>query len=272
MNVNVAERNAQAFTETPLFEALARAGYAARGALYGVIGVLAIRLAQGGAGPRPSQQGAMHQIEHQRFGHALLILTAIGLGGYAIWRLAQAFVGRTPEYGEHGAFDRIGALGSGAAYTAFFVLAISVLRGTAGNSSSTPKKATAGVLQWPAGRELVAAAGVLFIGIAIYQAYLGLSHTFLKYSKTSRMSEGMLKLFTTIGVVGLVSRAVAFALIGVFTLKAARDYTPKDAVGLDGALARLLQHSYGTAALIVVGCGLVAFGAYSLLDARYRRI
>jgi len=55
-------------------------------------------------------------------------------------------------------------------------------------------------------------------------------------------------------------------------LKAARDYTPKDAVGIDGALARLLQHAYGTAALIVVACGLVAFGAYSIADARYRKI
>ena len=73
-------------------------------------------------------------------------------------------------------------------------------------------------------------------------------------------------------MVGLVARAVAFALIGIFTLKAARDYTPKDAVGIDGALARLLQHSYGTLALIVVGCGLIAFGAYSFADARYRKI
>ena len=118
----------------------------------------------------------------------------------------------------------------------------------------------------------MAAAGVLFIGIAVYQAYLGLSKKFLEYSKTGQMSAPALKLFTLVGEIGLVARAVAFALIGVFALKAARDYTPKDAVGIDGALARLLQHSYGTTALIVVACGLLAFGAYSLADARYRRI
>jgi hypothetical protein len=96
MTVNVAERNAEAFTETPLFEALARAGYAARGALYAVIGILSIRLAQGQGAPRPNQQGAMHQIAQQRFGHALLVLTGVGLGGYAFWRVAQAFIGHTP--------------------------------------------------------------------------------------------------------------------------------------------------------------------------------
>jgi hypothetical protein len=282
MNANVAEktektaeaaeRTAEGFTETPLFEGLARTGYAARGVIYALIGVLAIRLADGVAAPRPNQQGAMHQIAQQRFGHALLVLTAIGLGGYALWRLAQALIGHTPEYGRHSALDRIGAAGSCVAYAAFAVLAISVLRGTAGSSSAKTKETTAGVLEWPAGRELVGAVGLLFIGIALYQAYLGLSKKFLTYSKTGQMREGVLRTFTTLGVIGLVARAVAFALIGIFVLKAAINYTPKDAVGIDGALARLTQHAYGTAALIVVAAGLIAFGAYSIADARFRKI
>src|SRR4029077_16576517 len=172
MNENGAERQAESFTDTPVFEALARAGYLARGALYAVIGILAIRLAQGVSGPRPNQQGAMQQIEHQRFGHALLILIAIGLGGYALWRLAQALVGHTPEYGEHSKLDRIGAVGSFVAYSAFCVLAVEVLQGSGGTSSARTPKPPAGVLHWPGGRELVGAVGLLFIGIALYQAYL----------------------------------------------------------------------------------------------------
>ena len=152
------------------------------------------------------------------------------------------------------------------------MLAITVLRGTDGNSSAQPRKTTAGVLQWPAGRELVAAAGLLFVGIACYQAYLGLSRKFLSYSKTGQMSESVLRSFTIVGVVGLVARAIAFALIGIFVLKAARDYSPRDAVGIDGALARLLQHSYGPAALVVVAAGLIVFGVYSIADGRYRKI
>ena len=214
----------------------------------------------------------MQQIAQQRYGHLLLLLTAIGLGGYALWRLAQALIGHTPEYGKHSALDRIGAAGSFLAYTTFCLLAIAVLRGTGGNSSAQPRKTTAGVLGWPAGRELVAAAGLLFVGIACYQAYLGLSRKFLSYSKTGQMPESVLRSFTIVGVVGLVARAIAFALIGIFVLKAARDYTPRDAVGIDGALARLLQHSYGTAALVVVAAGLIVFGVYSIADARYRKI
>jgi hypothetical protein len=263
---------AESFTETQLFEGLARVGYAARGVIYALIGVLAIRLADGVAAPRPNQQGAMHQIAQQRFGHALLLITAIGLGGYALWRLAQALIGHTPEYGEHSKLDRIGAAGSAVAYAAFCFLAISVLRGTDSNSSAQTRKTTAGVLEWPAGRELVAAVGLLFIGIGIYQAYLGLSKKFLEYSKTGQMSRSVLRAFTAVGVVGLVARAVAFALIGIFVLKAAIDYSPKDAVGIDGALAKLTQHAYGTTALFVVAAGLIVFGAYSIADARFRKI
>jgi hypothetical protein len=272
MDANPVPRDATAFTETPLFEGLARAGYAARGVIYGMIGILAIRLAKGIGSARPNQQGAMQKIAHQPFGHALLLLLAIGLGGYALWRLAQALIGHTPEYGEHSAMDRVGALGSAVAYAAFCFLAISVLRGTAGNSSATPKTTTAGVLHWTGGRELVAAAGLLFIVIAAYQAYLGLSKRFLKYSKTADMSQGVRKAFTNIGIAGLVARAIAFALIGIFVTKAAIDYTPRDAVGIDGALVRLTHHTYGTSALIVVAAGLILFGIYSLADARYRKI
>ena len=272
MNSNSLAHDASSFTDSRLFEGLARAGYAARGVIYALIGVLAYRISQGVGDARPNQQGAMNKIAHQPFGHALLIVVAIGLAGYALWRLGQALVGHTPEYGTHSATDRIGALGSFGAYAAFAVLAVTVLNGSAGDSSAKPRTTTAGVLHWPAGRELVGAVGLAFIGIAAFQAYLGLSKKFLEYSKTGEMGSSTLRAFTAIGRVGLVARAVAFALIGLFTLKAARDYNPRDAVGIDGALTRLTHHAYGTTALVVVALGLIVFGVYSFADARYRKI
>ena len=78
--------------------------------------------------------------------------------------------------------------------------------------------------------------------------------------------------FTRIGVVGHLARMVAFGLIGILVVKAAIDYAPAKAVGLDGALSKLAHHSYGPYLLGVVAAGLVAFGLYSIADARYRRI
>ena len=273
MSSHAAPQVARNATRTPIFQGLARAGYVARGLLYVVIGVLAIRLAQGVGGAPASQQGALRTIAHQPFGHALLIATAIGLAGYAILRFAQVFVGSTPEHGRYSPLDRIAAAGSGLAYGTFCILAIAVLRGSSGSTKGhTPQQTTAGVLDWPAGRVLVGAAGVVFLGMAAYQVFMALSRKFLDDSKTHEMSPGVERGFTALGVVGLLARGVVFGLIGLFVLKAAIEFRSREAVGLDGALTRLTHHAYGTTALYVVAAGLVVFGLYSMVDARYRKI
>jgi hypothetical protein len=128
------------------------------------------------------------------------------------------------------------------------------------------------VLDWPAGPWLVGGAGAILVGAALYQGYKGLSQSFLDDSKTEQMSRGGLRVFTTVGVVGHVARMVVFGLVGYFLIKAAVEYAPSQAVGLDGALARLQHQPYGPILLGVVAAGLVAFALYSIADARYRRI
>ena len=86
------------------------------------------------------------------------------------------------------------------------------------------------------------------------------------------MSPGVRKWIGRVGTVGLVARAVVFGLIGVFLIKAAIEYDPKTAVGLDGALAKLVNQPYGSVLLGIVAAGLIAFALYSLSDARYRKI
>jgi hypothetical protein len=267
-----AQGAAREATRTPVFEGLARAGYVARGAIYVIVGVLAFRLAEGVSGEPANQKGALRTVAHQPFGRWLLVAIAIGLAGYSLWRLTQAVVGVTPEAGKHSALDRVGALGSAIAYGSFCAIAIALLRGSASGTSKSPSSTTAGVLGWTGGRELVIGAGVVFLIIAAYQAYQAATLKFLDDSKVVEMTRREREAFTWVGVTGLLARTVVFGLIGVFAIKAARDYNPKDAVGLDGALAKLLQHSYGSAVLIVVACGLIAFGAYSIADARFRKI
>jgi len=259
-------------THSPAFEALARIGFVARGVIYATIGLLAIQVAIHSSNEKTNQRGAMQTIEEQPFGHGLLIAVAIGLGGYALWRFVQAAYGRGPEGGgDSSSSGRIVALASGISYAAMCALAVSVLLGTS-SSSGNAHSSTAGVLSWPAGRWIVGAAGVVFIGVALYQGYKGISRKFLEEDKTEKMGPTARRWMTVIGVVGHLARMVAFGLIGIFVVKAAVDYAPKKAVGLDGALAKLAHQTYGTALLFVVAAGLVAFGLYSIADARYRRI
>jgi hypothetical protein len=258
---------------SPAFEVLARIGFVARGVIYGTIGLLAIQVAIHSSNEKTNQRGAMQTIEKQPFGRELLIAVAIGLCGYALWRFVQAFFGHGPEGGgDSSTMGRIVALSSGLAYAAMCALAVAVLFGTSSQSSSNPHSSTAGVLGWPGGQWIVGAAGAVFIGVALYQGYKGLSRKFLEEDKTERMGPTARRWITAIGVVGHLARMVAFGLIGIFVIKAAIDYAPKKAVGLDGALSKLAHQTYGAALLFVVAAGLVAFGVYSIADARYRRI
>ena len=268
--VREAKQTGEKFEQTTTFEVLSRAGFVARGVIYAVIGILAVKLALGDGGKTTNQSGALRTIAHQPFGEVLLVLVAIGLAGYSLWRLFRAFLGHGPEASDS-TLDRVSALASGIAYALIFVLALEILLGS-GASSGSPKKPTAGVLGWPAGTWLVGIAGVVLCGVGLYQGYRGLSKDFLKDSKTEQMGAGMRTWITWIGTFGHLARMVVFGLIGIFLIRAAVDYNPNKAVGLDGALAKLANHSYGSYLLGIVATGLIAFALYSLSDARYRRI
>jgi hypothetical protein len=246
------------------------AGFVARGFVYGLVGVLAIKLALGSGNTSASQQGAMRTIAAQPLGNVLLILVAIGLGGYALWRLMRALVGHGPEDSDSG-LDRVAAFASGVAYAVLCAIAVEILLGSGGGSGSARKPA-AGVLGWPGGTWLVALVGIALVGVGLYQGYRGLTTDFLEDSKTEEMSPRTRRWIAWIGRIGHLSRMLVFCLIGIFLVDAAIDANPKKAVGLDGALAKVDHASYGPVILALVAAGLVAFGVYSLSDARFRRI
>jgi hypothetical protein len=261
----------EGFADSHAFEALARAGFVARGLVYAIIGVLALRLALGDGGKITNQQGALHTVAHQSFGKFLLILVAIGLGGYSLWRLLRAALGHGPEGSDSG-FVRVAAAASGLVYGAMCVLAVEILAGSSGGNAGNAKKTTAGVFAWPGGAWIVGIAGAVMIGVALYQGYRGITKKFLDDSKTEQMGPRMKEWIGRIGTVGHLARMIVFGLVGIFLIKAAVDSRSRDAVGLDGALAKLLHRTYGSYALGIVAAGLIAFALYSLSDARYRRI
>jgi len=86
------------------------------------------------------------------------------------------------------------------------------------------------------------------------------------------MSPNVKRMFTALGVFGHFARAVVFTLVGYGLIRAAFDYDPKKAVGLDGALRKLAHATYGPWLLGLVAIGLIGFAAYSIADARFRRV
>ena len=263
---------ARAVARQPGFEWFARAGIATRGVVYGLVGFLALELALGVGGKTTSQSGALATIARQPLGEVLLIVVAVGLAAYASWRLFTAAFGSL-ETQEHETARRLAALGSGIAYAGLCFTAARILTGSASSGgSSSPKTETAGVLGWPGGTVIVAAIGVVVIVVGLVQAYRGLSQDFLEECDTGRMSVSVERGFTALGVFGHLARAVVFGLVGYGLITAALDYSPHSAVGLDGALQKLSHSTDGPLLLGIVAAGLLGFGLYSIVDARYHRV
>jgi fumarate reductase subunit D len=238
--VQEAQRRGEKVTRSSGFEWLARAGFVARGVVYAIIGVLAVELALGAGGKATNQQGPLRTIARQPLGKVLLILVAIGLGGYALWRLLHGLLGHGPESSDS-SLDRIAALASGIVYGGLCAIAVEILLGSSSKGSGNAPRTTAGVLGWPGGSWLVGIAGGVLIGVGLYQGYRGVSRDFLEHSKTERMSAWVRPWFEWIGVLGHVARMVVFGLVGVFLVKAAVDLGAQQAVGLGDARYRRIS-------------------------------
>jgi hypothetical protein len=259
------------------YAVVARTGLVAKGVSFGIVGVLAIRLALGDGGKATSREGALQSLAQQSFGKVLLILLAFGFGAYALWRFVEAFTERKGG-GEKEALKqwgkRAGYVARGLIYTGLTFSAIKILVG-AGTSESQNQRAhrtAATILGWPGGTWIVGIVGAAIVGAGLWNLYRGLSRNFEDKWSVGGMSGPARKWGGRAGVLGHLARAVVFTLIGIFVVRAALDYNPKDAIGLDGALQKLAHASYGPYLLGLTAAGLICYGLYCFVDARYRDV
>ena len=260
--------------KSPWVERLGRVGLAAKGVLYFVIGLLAIQVARGGGGENADTQGALSEIAQQPFGRGLLVVLALGLAAHALWRLAQAILDRDDE-GEDakGITKRLGALARGVWYGVLcWLTATRIFGESGGGGGKTEDKATGGVLDLPAGRYLVFAAAAGFLGAALFNAYRAVTCNFEKKLETHKMGKAEQKASTTVGILGHLARFVVWSLVAAFLAKAAWEYDPKEAVGLDAALHKVAGQPYGEFLLLAVAGGLIAYSLYCFVQARYRDV
>jgi hypothetical protein len=259
------------------YAVLARTGLVAKGISFGIVGLLAIRLALGDGGKATSRAGALQSLAQHSFGKILLILLAVGFGAYALWRFVQAFAeretgGTKAQLKKWGA--RAGYVGRGLIYAGLTFSAIKILVGARASGSENHRARTtaATILGWPHGTWIVGVAGAAIVGVGLWNLYRALSRNFENKWRVGGMSGTARTWGRRAGVLGHLARAVVFALIGIFVIRAALDYNPKDAIGLDGALQKLAHASYGPYLLGLTAAGLICYGVYCLVDARYRDV
>ncbi|KOG23984.1 MULTISPECIES: DUF1206 domain-containing protein [Streptomyces] len=249
-----------------------RAGFAARGVLYVLVGVLAVRIALTGTGEQADRGGAVAYTAATTFGAVLLWALGIGLAGMAVWRLSEAVLGAAGPKG-HKAHRRALSAGRCVFYagSAFLVLSFAVgERGSGeGSTDRQSRDLTARLLELPGGRWWVGAvaAGVLVAGLWI--AGRAVLRKYWEELERERLTVSQRRLMDVTGVAGGVGRGLVFAALGFSGVKAATAFDPGEAKGMDDAIRSFAQTPAGPWLLIAVAVGLVLFGLFSFGEAKW---
>jgi hypothetical protein len=258
----------------PWIERLARMGFVAKALLYMTIGALAAGAALGvGRGKTTDQRGAMVELIQSPFGHVVIALIASGLAGYAVWRIIEGIV--DPEHRGHGAKGialRVKSLATGLIHAGLAISATRLVlgRGVGQSSSRKSEDWTAKALSTDGGKIAVGLVAAAFIGYGLYQLYCAIKAKLSKQLSLGRLGPTARNAVIAASRFGIASRGIVFGMAGVLFLRAALHQNPKEAGSVPKSLGTLFELGFWP--YIAITVGLIAYGVYQLINARYRRI
>ena len=256
-----------------MLESLARLGYASKAVIYGIVGILAILTAARRGGTVTDTDGALRVVLTQPYGRMLLLVLAVGLLGYAAWRVLDGLVdpdrdGTTAI----GLITRFGNALRGCVYGALGVEAFRLLRGLGRSNGDQAELWTARILEVPFGDVLVGVTGAIVsvYGVSeVIQSLRGRHDAKLDWSPIPRDVRPALERISRFGV---AVRGGLLSTLGVFLVRAALTHDPNQAAGSRESMLRLGGVFEGRWFLGVVAAGVIAYAVDQAVHARCRRI
>ncbi len=247
------------------------AGLITKGAVYILLGVLATLAALGAGGQISGKSGLADYLAQLPAGNVLLILTALGLLFYALWRLYQVFGNPGLKEDNQGIVDTVHYLLSGLIYGGLaYSFARPVLGGPSSGGGSGQKQAIlADILEWNGGAIIVGIIAVITVGVAFWQFYLAYTKKYMKKIDGHPGSE--YELIEKTGRWGYAARGVVFGIFAFFFFQAMAQHNANEFQGTGGALQLLQGQTYGTILLILVALGLACYGVFNIMVGRHAK-
>jgi fumarate reductase subunit D len=258
----------------PLLELLERLGYGVRGALYSVMGLLALGIALGiGIGQTTDLSGSLVFLTGNPLGKLLLVVAAVGLSAYALWGFTRAIYDPLHRgRGAGGYAARIGFVTSALSYAAIVIFALQLLFGSSAASGNGTRTTIASILSHPGGGWLTVIIGLVAIGVGLGQFLEAYRATFKEDLKGAAMSESERSWAIRFGRFGMFARGVTFLVIGWFLIQAGLHHDAGQVQGFGGAFMFLLGQPFGRVVLGIIALGFVALGLHSFACARWIRL
>lgn len=260
----------------PWIERMARVGFAAKGVLYVTIGALAVMAALGqGGSASTDKREVFGKIYDAPFGRALLGVMALGLAGYALWRIIEGI--RDPDHhgkDAKGIAIRIGQVARGLIHLALAGAAASIVlhksSSGGGGEGQSAKHWSARALEMPGGVYILWAVSGILLGYGAYQLYRACKKNVDKHLYVKHLDDRAQKLIFGVSRFGIAARGIVFGTIGVLFAKAASHENARETGGLAESMQRLVQ--LGKWPFFAIAAGVVAYGLYQFICAKYRRI
>lgn len=250
-------------------DVVARLGFAVVGLLHVLIGALALRIAAG-VPAEADQAGAVEALAALPAGPLLMWSGFVGCLGLSLWQLSEGTL-RARHLDRKQRLEKNVSSGSlSVAYAAIALLFATYSLGGRPDSSSSSQDFTAALMRTAAGVPLVMALGALIFGIGVYFVIKGAGKNFKDELNFDGSPGG--SLITGLGVAGHVAKGIALGLVGVLFFVAALRHDPAESKGLDGSLKALPEHPFGIYVLLAIGAGLICYGIFAIVRARYGRM
>lgn len=260
--------------ENPFLALLERLGYVVRGALYAVMGLLALGVALGIVGGQTTDlSGSLVFLTANPFGKLMLVVVVVGLASYSLWGFIRAIYDPLHRgKGASGYAARLGFVSSAVSYAAIVFLAIQLLAGSSGGAGNSTQKTVAAILVHPGGGWLTVIIGLVAIVVGLGQFLEAYRATFKEDLKGAEMTDSERVNVIRLGRFGMFARGVTFVVLGWFVVQAGIHHNPAEAQGFGGAFAFLLAQPFGRVILGIVALGFVALGLHSFACARWIRL
>ena len=246
----------------PWIEMLARLGYAAKGVVYILVGYIAASAAFGSGGDVEGSSGAIQSLRDEPLGTLLLWLVALGLVGYVAWRLVSAIRNPENEDTPHRVFYGVSAV-------IYAALALETIRLAQGGGGGGGTHWTATLLEQPFGRVLAGLVGLAIAGYGLLQLWNAWTSDLDDRLDLSSLSATARTWVIRFGRFGLAARGIVLVMLGYIFLRTALNARPSGDGSVEGVLESLRDQPWMLGAIAL---GLVAYGAYNVVRARYRRI
>lgn len=269
MNDASASDAARSAKNSTALQVLARLGFAVNGLVHLLIGALAIGIATGGGQTDADQSGAFRQLASTPGGVFLLWAVVIGMFALGLWLLISAFL-MQPQDSKRKWARRGAEAAKGITYFALGSTALTFALGGSSDSSSSTSSLTGELMGNPIGIAVLVVAGLAVMGVGGFFIYKGATQ---KFTEDISVPGGTVrKAVLGLGFAGYIAKGIAIGVVGILVIAAAFTHDPEKSSGLDAALTSLTELPFGVVVLIVIAIGLIAYGVYCFIRARYARL